>query len=249
VTFGVVYVATNTVTGKQYVGLTRMGVATRWAQHIGKARNPKTYFHRAIAKYGAAAFVVSEYASAASKDALALLEKAVIVQLAPAYNQTNGGEVTFGRKYDDATKERIKLANTGRKWTDAQKQRMSLLKKAQHEANPTLAATSAKHLKEARHLWEDKRVACVKEAASNRVWSESSKAKLSASCMGRRYDASVIARMAESKKRKIRCDTTGNIYACRKTASAACGVGERSILRVCGGEYPSVKGLKFSYVE
>jgi hypothetical protein len=122
VAFGVIYVATNTVTGKQYVGLTRMSVAIRWAQHVGKARNPKTYFHRAIAK-------------------------------------------------------------------------------------------------------------------------------LSASCMGRRYDASVIARMAESKKRKICCDTTGVVYACRKTAATACNVGERSILRVCGGEYPSVKGLKFSYVE
>ena len=247
--FGVIYVATNTVTGKQYVGLTRMSVAIRWAQHVGKARNPKTYFHRAIAKYGATSFTVVEYTSAISKDALALLEKAIILQLAPAYNQTNGGEVTFGRKYDDAAKERIRLASTGRNWTDAQKQRMSTLKKAQYEGRPELAVVSAGHLAGMRHLWEEKRVTRVKETATARVWSEAAKAKLSASCMGRRYDASVIARMAESKKRKICCDTTGVVYACRKTAATACNVGERSILRVCGGEYPSVKGLKFSYVE
>lgn len=138
--FGVVYVATNTVNGDQYVGLTRMGVATRWAQHMTKSNTPKTYFHRAIAKYGATA------------------------------------------------------------------------------------------------------------SATGRVWSKESKAKLSASCMGRKYGSDVIARMAESKKRPIQCDTTGVVYTCRTEAAQACGVGARSIQRVCGGEYPSVKGLKFSYI-
>lgn len=246
--FGVIYVATNSVNGNQYVGLTRKGVAARWAQHVRNANRPKTHLHRAIARYGAAAFTVNEYASALDESVLAELEKLVILQIAPAYNQTNGGEVTFGRKYNDEAKERIRFANLGKKRTQEQKQRMSEVKRAQYASQPNLAAAATATLIAFRHLGEQKRLAKVAESSRNRIWSQESRAKLSASCMGRKYDAQVIAKMAESKKRKIRCDTTVVVYPCRKTAAAACGVGERSILRVCGGEYPSVKGLKFSYV-
>lgn len=246
--FGVVYVATNTVNGDQYVGLTRMGVATRWAQHMTKSNTPKTYFHRAIAKYGAAAFTVSEYASALSTESLAMLERDIILQLTPAYNQTNGGEITLGRKYNDVVKERIRLVNTGRKRTPEQKRRISEVKRAQFATNPALAEVAATRLAAVRHLGEQKRIERATASATGRVWSKESKAKLSASCMGRKYGSDVIARMAESKKRPIRCDTTGVVYTCRTEAAQACGVGARSIHRVCGGEYPSVKGLKFSYV-
>lgn len=246
---GVIYVATNTETGKQYVGLTTVGVARRWANHVTHSRSPKTYFHKAIAKYGAPSFCVGEYASAVKKDVLAQLEKDVILQLAPAYNQTNGGEVTFGRKYDDVTKERIRLSNTGKKRTAEQCERNRQQKIEWFANHPEQKTVAAKRLAEARLLVnEEKRKKAVSDSARNRVWSETSKAKLSAACMGRRYGKEIIARMAESKKRKIRCDTTGIVYSCRTEAAQKTGVSERSIQRVCGGDYPSVKGLKFSYV-
>lgn len=245
---GVIYVATNTVNGDQYVGLTRIGVAIRWSQHCTNARNPKTYFHRAIAKYGASAFAVSEYASALDLTHLADLERAVIIQLAPAYNQTCGGEVTFGRKYDDKTKERIRQKNIGRTWNSEQKARMSQIKQANYQDNPDLRRLSSERLRNTRSQWENKRIAAVTKSAKERIWSEEARKKLSASCMGRTYDADVIAKMSESKKRKVRCDTTGNVYSCRVAAAEACGVSPQSVFRVCNGKYPSVKGLKFSYV-
>ena len=246
---GVIYVATNTKTGKQYVGLTTVGVARRWSNHITYSRSPKTHFHRAIAKYGVSAFCVEEYASAVKKEVLAQLEKDVILQLSPAYNQTCGGEITFGRKYDDATKERIRLSNTGKKRTIEQRERNRQQKLEWFAKNPEQKIVAAKKLAEARLLVnEEKRKKAVGDSARNRVWSEESKAKLSAACMGRRYSQEIISRMSESKKRKIQCDTTGVVYSCRTEASKQTGISEKSILRVCGGEYPSVKGLKFSYV-
>ena len=246
---GVIYVATNTETGKQYVGLTTVGVTRRWANHVTYSRTPKTYFHKAIAKYGASAFCVEEYASAVKKEVLSQLEKDIILQLKPAYNQTNGGEVTFGRKYDDATKDQIRLSNIGKKRTPEQRERNRQQKLAWFAAHPEQKAVVAKQLAEARILVnEEKRKKAVSNSAKNRTWSEASKAKLSAACMGRRYSQDIISKMSESKKRKIQCDTTGIVYSCRTEAAKQTGISESSIQRVCGGKYPSVKGLKFSYV-
>jgi group I intron endonuclease len=245
---GVIYVATNTVTGSQYVGLTRMGVAVRWAQHVAKSKNPKTHFHRAIAKHGSAAFDVAEYASAICQDFLASLERDVILQLSPAYNQTGGGEVTFGRKYDDAAKEKIRLANIGRNWTAEQKQRMSDLKCAQYVADPELAKASAERLKEARHLGESVRVVSVKESSKNRVWSVESKAKLSASCMGRKYGKDIITKMAASKKRKVFCVQTGAVYDCAADAAAVISAHKASVSAACK-HGRKVYGFNFKHLE
>lgn len=248
VSHGVIYVATNTVTGKQYVGLTTAGVMRRWSNHVTHSRSPKTHFHKAIAKYGPSAFRIEEYASAVDKMFLAQLEKDVILQLAPAYNQTNGGEVTFGRKYDDATKEQIRLSNIGKKRTAEQRERNGQQKRDWFAKNPEQKVAAAARLAKARLLVdEEKRKKAAGDSARNRAWSEESRAKLSAACMGRRYGQEIISRIAESKKRKIQCDTTGVVYSCRTEAAKQTGISERSILRVCGGEYPSVKGLKFSY--
>ena len=245
---GVIYVATNTLTGSQYVGLTRMGVAVRWAQHVAKSRNPKTHFHRAIAKYGSAAFDVVEYASAICQDFLAGLERDVILQLAPAYNQTGGGEVTFGRKYDDIAKERIRVANIGRTWTAEQKQRMSDLKCAQYAADPGLAKASADRLKAVRHLGEAQRIKRVAEAARERIWSKESKAKLSAACKGRKYGEDVIAKMVASKKRKVLCVQTGAVYDCAADAAAIVSAHKASINAACK-HGRKVYGFNFKYLE
>lgn len=113
---GLVYVATNKINGKQYVGLTKRTLKDRWNQHVNVAnKHANTYFHHAIVKHGADSFDVVQVASAIDLKYLADLERLVIASVKPAYNQTNGGEVTLGRKYNDATKEIIRLKNTGKK--------------------------------------------------------------------------------------------------------------------------------------
>lgn len=247
---GWIYLATNTINGKQYVGLTRVGVVARWKQHVWKSRSLGSYFHKAICKHGADAFTVSEFACAVSVQVLPALERDIIRQLTPAYNLTNGGEVTLGRKYDDATKERIRAANTGKRRTEEQRARISAIKKQQWADHPEIFASSIRAMAKARNMpgVEARRAAAAAASAKNRIWSAESRARLSASCMGRKYGADIINRMRESKKRPVRCDTTGEIFSCRTEAAKYCGVSPQSVFRVCNNKYPDVRGLKFSYV-
>ncbi len=249
--FGCVYVATNTYNGKQYVGLTRLGIDVRWSQHIQKSRNPKTYFHRAIFKYGSEAFKIVPYASAVSLDTLSTLEKTIIMQLLPAYNQTNGGEVTLGRKYDDATKERIRQSNIGKKRTPEQCKRIGEIKKQQLLTRTDLYEKVCAALKKGRESpgAEQRRIKQVRKAAKNRIWTETSRKKLSESCKGRKYGPEIIAKITLAKRKPIKCSNTGAVYSCAEEAAKACGVSRTSVFRVCHGKLPSVKGLTFSFLE
>ena len=58
--FGEVYLLTNTVNGKQYVGQTTRGAKYRWRdhQHDAKRRGNKSVLGRAIRKYGATSFTL-----------------------------------------------------------------------------------------------------------------------------------------------------------------------------------------------
>jgi group I intron endonuclease len=247
---GCVYVATNKVNGKQYVGLTRLGVATRARHHGYKTGTAKTYFHRALGKYGMGSFEFVEYVSALDDSCLSEIERIVIQQLQPAYNLTNGGEATAGRKYDAATLERIRAANTGKTRSPECRKRNSDTKKRQYAERPELRVATLAALEKGRNALgaKERRIAAASASAKARVWSDEARAKLSASCMGRRYSEEIVGRMRESKKRPVRCDTTGVTYSCRVEAAEQCGVSPQSVFRVCNGKFPYVKGLQFSYV-
>lgn len=89
--YGCIYVATNTVTGEQYVGQTRQKFATRVYAHKISALKPKFKIHQAIAKYGFDKFIFNEVFIAFNKNSLDSAEKTIIADLAPAYNMTRGG--------------------------------------------------------------------------------------------------------------------------------------------------------------
>lgn len=56
---GLIYKATNRITGLAYIGMTRKTKAQRWAEHVNAAMHGSSfYLHRAIRKYGAENFTV-----------------------------------------------------------------------------------------------------------------------------------------------------------------------------------------------
>ena len=94
--FGIIYVVTNLVNGKQYVGQTRYSLDTRWRYHSRCIR--KNYggaLYSAVRKYGFDAFTVEQIDSAETLDELNVLEARYIAELqtfAPnGYNMTTGG--------------------------------------------------------------------------------------------------------------------------------------------------------------
>lgn len=123
----IVYLVTNKVTGKQYVGQTVRKAKERWWQHLywGTCENPKNrfgYLHKAIQKYKPEAFIVETLHECKSKEEMDFVETFYIVLLntkAPAgYNLTDGGEGTHGRVCSEETKEKIRAKAIGRKYSD-----------------------------------------------------------------------------------------------------------------------------------
>lgn len=117
-----VYLITNTVNGKRYVGQTRLTIQERWRAHVNAAkfRPYCRLLAAAIRKYGAAAFRVEElgvYATQADLDQAEADAIKRLDSLAPSgYNlKTGGGR---GAIHDD-TKARMRAAHVGRPKTAA----------------------------------------------------------------------------------------------------------------------------------
>lgn len=138
---GVIYVVTNLMTGKRYVGQTTQPMLTRWKRHLSDALGPKRRphpLHSAIRKYGRDVWAVEELATTTTFDDLNIREAATIVALGtlhPAgYNLKPGGgnaghheetkrklaESLRGKKLPLELIERLRIAGRKRKQTPAQ---------------------------------------------------------------------------------------------------------------------------------
>ena len=249
---GFIYVVTNVRNGDQYVGLTTKTVAHRWSEHKTSANiGKRTYLYSAIRKYGPDAFVVKEFVSVLDGAMLGDIERQVIQELCPKYNQTNGGEVTVNRRLTAKAKEKIRQGNLGKKRTPEQRAALSLIGKRLWATDAEYRAKALAALeKAAANRDEEQRKEAVRKACAERVWSEESRAKLSSSCMGRVYGPEVIAKMAATKRKAVKCNETGEIFSCREEATERTGVSCRTIFRDVQGENrkPAKGRLTFSYI-
>lgn len=110
----IIYLLTNTINGKQYIGLTTKGLDVRWATHCDKARRGSSFhIHRAIFKYGQPAFI-REVIEHTSIDEMFEREKYWIAKIQPEYNMTEGGEGAVGRAITEETRKRMSVAQSGK---------------------------------------------------------------------------------------------------------------------------------------
>src|SRR5260370_37094985 len=97
------YLVTNIRNGKQYIGVIGKSgktISKRWKEHCYEAGYNSHYLlHKAIRKYGEAAFEVEQVASTRSLEDILAVERLLIIQygtLSPkGYNLTSGGEGVF----------------------------------------------------------------------------------------------------------------------------------------------------------
>ena len=123
---GEIYVHTNVLNGKSYVGQTTVGVSKRWALHQRCARSPKTPAYngliaRAIRKYGANAFEHQILSKARSQSELDNLEKIWIILLQTktpsGYNLADGGYAAAGHVVSPEVRARLS-AKQKANWED-----------------------------------------------------------------------------------------------------------------------------------
>lgn len=215
-----VYIHTNKINGKKYVGLTSKTPTERWRN--GSGYNHSTHFNRAIKKYGWDNFEHEIYASGLSAQEASDLEQLLIVKLQTTndlhgYNLDAGGSRT---KHSDETKQKMREAAIGRKHTQ---ESIEKIRKA---------LTGNKNCIGHRHSEESKQK--NREAHLGKTHSLTEEAKL---------------RIAISHKNRkiITCVETGVDYLSIGIAAKSVGTSQGSISSVLTGRSKTAGGYHWVY--
>ena len=117
---GCVYIVTNIVNGKKYVGRTTDTARRRWYGHLRSARKGSGfYLHSAIRKYGEDNFTVETIQESDDEEYLSVAEMFTIDKLGTrtpnGYNLTDGGEGSFGRIVSEESRRKASETNKGQK--------------------------------------------------------------------------------------------------------------------------------------
>lgn len=91
-----IYLITNLVNGKFYVGQTRLSWIQRWRQHVRDSRTGETLMARAIRKYGADRFSVSVLCECSTQGELDAKEIEYIANLETHASKGKGYNITLG---------------------------------------------------------------------------------------------------------------------------------------------------------
>ena len=121
----IIYMATNKINGKQYVGQTVGSLKERRRKHVSCSLNnsDNIYFHNAIRKYGIDLFKWAVIDECDTADDLAKLEIYYIKLYGTfdkGYNLTCGGDGgSLGFKHSEGSKLQMSLAKKGKKPSEA----------------------------------------------------------------------------------------------------------------------------------
>jgi len=107
----IIYLITNTINNKKYIGKTTKLLDERFRGHINTAKyGSNSYLHRAIRKHGHDNFVISVLEDNISCEII-LNEKEMfwIKKLQPEYNMTSGGEGSTGRILTEQSRKKMSI--------------------------------------------------------------------------------------------------------------------------------------------
>jgi len=216
----VVYIATNKLNGKRYIGITRQELKKRQTHHFYVASRLGTdsklecvHFHRAIKLHGRDAFEWTIVATCSTFKEAAKEEIRLISLLKPEYNISGGGDGVAGVGYrpSKATLKKMSVAKIGRPgpWTGKKRSPESIAKRTATRAlNPV------------------------------RPW------------LGKKRDPATIEKIALTKRKWVVCVDDGKRYHGLRAAAEAYGIPDyRDIASVCNGRNKTIYGHRFRYDE
>jgi group I intron endonuclease len=129
----VIYKFTNLMNGKCYIGKTN-NIKRRIKRHLNDIKSSKTYFHKALLKYGIDNFHINIVCICDDFNQLNEMEFHYIKQYKSrqyenGYNLTDGGEGSIGYIPTNETRQKISKSLKNRKFTKEWKQKISESKK------------------------------------------------------------------------------------------------------------------------
>lgn len=132
----IVYIVTNKLNGKRYVGITTQPLRRRLIEHFCHAKKNKNNgaFYRAIRKYGQGAFTAEIVLRCKTCIIATEEEIRLIKELKPEYNSTLGGDGRLGGYLTENGRRRISEANSGKQYRlgmKASKETIDLIRVAQ----------------------------------------------------------------------------------------------------------------------
>lgn len=137
------YMVTNTINGKRYIGITGNGVSQRICEHFSHAKytRNKGHFYRAIRKYGRDVFTIMVMETHSTKDTAIAREIELIANIKPEYNSTLGGGGRLGGQMSTRAKKKLAKIHRGNKYRLGKKHTehtKSLLRKANNTTEALL---------------------------------------------------------------------------------------------------------------
>lgn len=194
-----IYLITNLINHKRYVGQTISTVTERWRQHKHLASRGKLNYpiYRAIRKYGIENFSIKQIAKVSSNNGIGwlnILEELFIKHyktLKPnGYNVYQGGE---NKSHHSDTKEKIRVANKGKQF------RLGHTNTQDHNAKISKALTGKK-----RAPFTEQAKQNMSESGKVKIFTSEHKVNLSKSLQGKKRRP-----MSDEHKEKIRINNIG----------------------------------------
>lgn len=180
----IVYLATNRINGKRYVGMTGRRLAVRRSQHEREARkatDSSPWFHAAIRKHGASNFDWMILSDCSDFDAALEEEKRLIREIRPEYNMSEGGRGNSGHTISPEHRAKISAARLGKPFSD------------EHRKNLSKAQTGKKHSAEL--------IAKRMAPRLGKSLSDDHRAKIRSALKGRKRPLDVVERMLATRKK------------------------------------------------
>ena len=239
---GVIYLRTNKINGKKYVGLTTDLKARQAEWKCLKQPYAGNVINNARKKYGIDAFDF-EILKECEDEELDYWEKYYIKELNTkkpyGYNMTEGGDGCPGYIHSEETRKKISDANKGRKFSEEHKRHISESKKGLKHT----AEQNKKH---------SERMKCEKNPFWGKQHTEETKRKISEAKKGKKRPIDAVRRTSEKlSKPVIQIDIVNNrtiaVYKSMAEAVKSTGCHKPNIIECCKKRRNTAGGYKWKY--
>ncbi len=206
---GRIYVITNSVSGKIYVGQTWMLAEQRWKAHVKSAHYSKrrpSPFHDAVKAYGKEAFTIRTVCLAFTQDCLNAAECYFIKALhaqdsAIGYNLLAGGETS--PMLLQASRDKLAATITGRKRSDASIAKQLKSREGFHHSEETKAKIRASNEGKKRSQETRDRISAAAKLRVTRLWTDKQKEDQSLRLAGRKLSQETKDKIGAKSRLKI----------------------------------------------